>query len=46
MKKVDGSMEKTKLLELIDEMHGVIHTLLLENQEYEKTIEELRKKQS
>ena len=41
MKKVDSSMEKNALLELIDEMHGVIHALLEENKASKSTIEKL-----
>lgn len=39
MRKVDGSMEKSDLLELIDEMHGLINVLLLKNKEYEEMLE-------
>ncbi|SNS84467.1 hypothetical protein SAMN05446037_102369 [Anaerovirgula multivorans] len=42
MKKVDGSMEKTDLLELIDEMHGLINVLLLKNKKYEEIVEGLK----
>lgn len=42
MKKVDGSMDKVALLELIDEMHGVINALLMENKEKEIKLMELR----
>lgn len=44
MRKVDGSMGKTQLLELIDEMHGVINALLSQNREYQEMIDE-RKEQ-
>ncbi|AKL93857.1 hypothetical protein CACET_c03410 [Clostridium aceticum] len=43
MKKVDRSMEKKALLELIDEMHGVIQALLEENKESKSTIQKLAK---
>jgi hypothetical protein len=42
MKKVDGSMKKGDLLELIDNMHSLIDTLLFKNKENEKIIEELK----
>jgi len=42
MKKVDASMDKVSLLELIDEMHGVINALLMDNREKEVKLMELR----
>ncbi|SDJ93894.1 hypothetical protein [Natronincola ferrireducens] len=43
MKKVDTRMKKSSLLQLIDEMHGVIHALLVDNKRYKDTILELKK---
>ncbi|SES86708.1 hypothetical protein SAMN05660297_00777 [Natronincola peptidivorans] len=42
MRKIDGSMGKTSLLQLIDEMHGAIDALLMKTKEQENTIKELR----
>lgn len=38
MRKIDGSMDKGSLLQLIDSMHEVIDALIDSNQEKEKKI--------
>jgi len=42
MKKVDMTMDKMDLLDIIDHMHGVIDAFLVENKEKDHLIKELR----
>lgn len=42
MRKIDGSMEKLSLLQLIDSMHEVIDVLITNNQEKEALIKQLK----
>lgn len=42
MKKIDADLSKDDLMEIINEMHGVINTLLVENKKNQETIKELR----
>ena len=42
MRKIDGSMDKLSLLQLMDSMHEVIDELINQNQQKEALIRQLR----
>ncbi|WP_192929632.1 hypothetical protein [Alkaliphilus serpentinus] len=41
MKRVDEDLSRTELLEIIEDMHSIINSLLVENKKYKETIMEL-----